>query len=345
MKRLRWWRKPEKHSDKANEGHYFEALRKHAPQDSFPEIQHWIHGIDQEINARTQHTTLQISPMKSFLSIYKTRLALTSIILAVTIVSCTTPVEHEETIGHVVSGVIENAHISSTISQLNDLDWIDPGQIKLGFVVFDERSNISYKKNNMVDSAAALNLDRRFVIALPETGESQANSRAYDLNLIDGIRDVEVSQLRVTSKDPVYKVVLHSIWDKQDNIEFTPDQKLLKRAIEAHLETLELHGIQVKQVEDEQGNFVLSLIPPEGINKMGLVTLKKFMAEVALPPPPPANGQNTLSKEVLQSMIDKHQEIQEQISQMEAGKERDKLETYKKQLEEKLDALQPKGER
>ncbi|MFK7845934.1 MAG: hypothetical protein AB8G77_11580 [Rhodothermales bacterium] len=345
MKRLRWWRKPGKHSNEANEGPYFEALRKQAPHDSFPAVQDWIQGIEPDANARIQHTTMQLSPMKSFLNTYKSRLALTSIIIAVTIVSCTTPVEHEETIGHVVSGVIESAHLSSSISQLNDLDWINPGQIKLGVVVFDERTGISHKNKNVVDSAAALSLDRRFVIPLPETGESQANSRAYDLNLIDGIRDVEVSQLLVTSKDPVYKVVLHSIWEKQDNIEFTPDQKLLKRAIEAHLETLELHGIQVKQAQDEQGNFVLSLIPPEGINKLGLVSLKKFMAEVALPPPPPANSQNNLSEEVLQTMIKKHAEIQEQISQMEAGRERDKLESYKKQLEAKLDSLQPKGEK
>ncbi len=336
MKRLRWWHKPGKPSDKVATDRFFEALRKHAPHDSFPAMQNWINGIEPHANARKQHTNMQLSPMKSFLNTYKTRFALTSIIIAITIVSCTTPVEHEETIGYMVSGVIESTHTSSAINQLNNLDWIDPGQVELGVVVFDERPNTPPDKNNGVDGAAALDLDRRFVIALPQTSENQASSRAYDLNLIEGIRAVEVSPLLVTSEDPVYKVVLHSIWDKQDNIEFTPDQDQLNRAIGAYLESLELHGIEVKQVQDLRGNIVLSLTPPEGINNSGLITLKQFMSEVSSSQ---RSAQNQPSEEELQAVTKKLQEIEERISQMEAGKGRDKLETYKKQLEAKLDAF------
>ena len=337
MKRLRWWRKPEKPSDEADVGRFFAALRKHAPHDSFPAVQDWITHVAQDANVKRQRQKMPVSPMKTFLNTYKTRLVVSSFILAVTIISCTTPVEHEETIGHMVSGVIEGAHATAATQQLSKLDWIQSNKLELGLVASKELHEVSKDASDKMFSPSSQN--HRFVIALPQTGEAQANGWAYELKLIEGIKEVVVTPLQVTSEKPVYKVVLNSIWDNRNNLEFNPDQQQLNRAIEEHLDALEMHGVEVKQIQDEKGNYILSLTPPDDIKKPGLSTLKQFLSEVAPPHPAAFDAENPPSEKFMQDALNKLKELDESMEQMEAGPGREKMETYKKQLEAKLDAL------
>lgn len=337
MKRLRWWRKPRKPSDEVDPGRYFGALRKHEPLDSFPAVQDWITTVSQDADASSQHDKLPLSPMKVFINTYSMRLAVTSFVLAITFVSCTTPVEQEETIGYMVSGIIEAAHAQAATHQLGNLEWIRADQLELGVVAFD--------KSKIEDEASKtereIPLDHRFVIALPETGETQAHAWAEDLRKIEGIQKIHVAPLHVTAEVPVYKAVIKSIWAQNGNMEFKPDPEQLHRAIADHLETLELHGVEVKKIKDKNGHVILSLSAPEEISVTGLTTLKQFIAQAS----PQGGGDTRPADEIRRDLLKKIAEIEARIAQTDAGPAKEKLETYKKQLEQKAEAIQKNDDR
>lgn len=337
MKRLRWWRKPRKPSDEVDPGRYFGALREHEPHDSFPAIQDWITKVSQDANASVRHDKLPLSPMKVFIHTYRMRLAISSFMLAITFISCTTPVEQEETIGYMVSGIIESAHAQAATHQLGNLEWIRADQLELGVVAFDQ----SMIEDEASKTEREIPLDHRFVIALPETGETQAHAWAEDLRGIVGIRKIHVAPLHMTAEVPVYKAVIKSIWEKNGNLEFKPDPDQLHHAIADHLETLELHGVEVKKIKDKNGNVILSLSAPEEMSVSGLTTLKQFIAQAS-----PQGGIDTRpADEIRHDLLKKIEEVEARISRTDPGPAKQKLEAYKKQLEKKVEALQKDDER
>ena len=167
------------------------------------------------------------------------------------------------------------------------------------------------------------------MIALPETAASQADLWANDLREIEGISNLQINPLHVTSARPAYEVVLNYIRPNQQRFEIKPDQGKLKEAIGTHLETLELHGIELQEVQSTDGRVMLDIKVPEEVEVSGLVTLKQFIGQVTQPG---ASG----SSEDLRS---KYAEIKTKLETMGAGPERDKLESYLQQLETKLEAL------
>ncbi len=124
-------------------------------------------------------------------------------------------------------------------------------------------------------------------------------------------------------------------------MEFRPDPEQLHLATEDHLETLELHGVQVKKIEDNNGNVILSLSAPEEISVTGLTTLKQFIAQAS-----PQQGVDTRpTDEIRRDLLKKIAEIEARIARTDTGPAKEKLETYKKQLEQKADAIQKNDER
>lgn len=352
MKRLRWWRKPKKRSNEADPGRYFAALRNQAPHDSFPEVQTWLAGIAEakreesssasDTRQREQHIKMPLSPMKTYLHNHKKRLVLTSLVLAVTFISCTTPVEQEDTVGHMITGIIDGNQTANASEKITALNWMKAEYLEQGLISGAALPVSSLNKTNQIDSVAVSQVDHRFVIALPETEEAQANAWAYDLKLIEGIRDVEVAPLQITMEKPAYKVVLHSIWEKQDNLEFIAQDDQIRYAVNTYLEDLEMHGVDVNQMMDEKGNYVLSLTPPTDINKSGLSTLKRFLSEVHSNSTVSKNGASVSPAESIVIIEQKLEELELKMSQSTVQAEKEKYQHALQQMTTKLEALKAK---
>lgn len=278
MKRLRWWQKPKKRSDNTDLERYFAALRKQAPRDSFDEVKHWLIHAEQRASAR-QHKEYSFEIMKSFFLYYRTRLTVFCLLLAVTVISCTTPVEQEETIGHAISGVIDSEMATSATLKLGALEWLKPNQLDLGVV---EKEVALAKTGSAAGTLRRRSpANHRFVIALPETGESQAHNWANDIRQIAGIQNVEVQPLHVTSAKKMYEVVLQSFKNGEEDQIFKPNQEQLNKAMSYYLRALKMSEVEVEEIRDAHGNYQLMLNPPEDMDNASMVTLKKFLGEVS----------------------------------------------------------------
>ncbi len=345
MKRLRWWRKPKKHSNEADLGRYFAALRKQSHHDSFADVRSWLTEKASNTEEGAQHQKMPLSPMKVFVINHRKRLILTSLFLAITIVSCTTPVEQEDTVGHMITGVIDGPQALNASLSIAGLDWMKPEYLEQGLISGTPFLPVSSNKTVAVDSIAASEVDRRFVIALPQTAESQASAWAYDLKLIEGIREVEVSPLQISVEKPAYKVVLNSIWSQKGNLEINADPAQLQYAIHDHLEALEMHGVEVNQVMDAKGNYVLSLTPPEDINHEGLSTLKHFLSKIHNGAITTKQGSPLSSAEAIELLQQKIMEIESEMADAPSEAARQKQEYALKQMTAKLAALKDAQEK
>jgi|GEM_PF-4723166 len=340
MKQLRWWRKPEKPLDKADLGRYFTALRNQEPADSFSDVKDWINSLEMDNSPSKQHLNVPLSPMKIFLKTHKVRLIVTSLILAVSVISCTTPVEQEETVGFMISGKIESKQALSAMHKISALDWLEPGQLDLGVV---STKQIKENAEGVSAPSADVELERKehqFVIALPQADEDEAESHANDLEQIEGIHGVEIERLQITSEQPAYKVVLNAFRDSERMLELHSNREKINAAVEKYLEDLEMYGVEITQGKDEKGNYTLALSPPDGMNKPGLITLKRFLEEAAV-----ANNQlrsknpddMTKSLVLVQKQI---AEIELRISQADREQEQQKLQMTLAELQAKYQALQ-----
>lgn len=336
MKRLRWPNRPKKRSDEADPGRYFAALRNETHEDSFPAVREWLRRVDNR-----QYADVPLNPMKIFFNTYKTRLIVSCLLLAITVISCTTPVEHEETVGYMVSGTIAGERVTSVTRQLQTLNWVQSNELELGIVsrkgipltkrgaevteyVIKEKE-IPLKGYALMDPAS----NYQFAIPLPETVESQARAWADDLRSIAGITELNVSPLQVMAEEPAYKVVLNSIRDTK-TFEFKPDNDQLKEAIRLNLHELEIQGFELKELQDVTNNKTLYIEVPADVEQSGLVTLKKFLSDAKPQDMQPASSAK---------LLEQYEEVKSRMEGLEAGPEKEKLETYLKQLETKVDAV------
>ena len=340
MKQLRWWRKSQKPLDKADPGRYFTALRNQEPADSFSDVKDWINSLEMDNSPSKQHLNVPLSPMKIFLKTYKVRLIVTSLILAVTVISCTTPVEQEETIGFMISGKIEGKQALSAMNKISALDWLEPGQLDLGVV---STKQIREKTDGALEAStdvAQESKEHQFVIALPQSDEVEAEAHASDLEQIEGIHDVEVERLQITSEQPAYKVVLNAFRDSERTLELNSNREKVNAAIGKYLEELEMYGVEITQGKDEKGNYTLALSPPDEINQSGLITLKRFIEEAAV-----ANNKlrSNNPEDAAKSLLLVQKQIAEmelRLNQADEKQEQQKLQMALTELQAKYEALQ-----
>ena len=254
---------------------YFAPLKEADYGDTFETTRAWLERAER----RQQDRHAQQQPLGGRIFDYvrghRVRLALTSLLLALVFAACNIPVVEEETLGYTLSGRFRPESAREVMDEVHGLDWVK--EVRWGMV----RGAAADR-----DSQGPLQW-LTFVILLPDAALGEVESQMRELEAIAGVSSLETRPMTVEVKRPLYKAAVPPAWrppawKASIRLNDTISDAEVERAVEEHLEQLQIHEVEVEIERGEDGTRELVLSSPSwtSLRDEGLQQIEQLQREV-----------------------------------------------------------------
>ncbi len=200
-------------------GHYWSALKNENHNGTLPEVESWLYKAD--IQLKNHKTERKLRSMKTYFFTHKLKFLYTFIILALLIGACSMPVTQHETLGTILTWVVDKNNTSAQ-DEINKLSFIKNG-------------NLSKSENDNNGQKSTV-----YTLVMPNATEKDAKDYAKQIESIPGVLTMTLLPVGQDVKRPLYSAALNSIFkidiDATNMTDKEVEEQLTKQMREAGME-------------------------------------------------------------------------------------------------------------
>jgi hypothetical protein len=204
--------------------------------------------------------------------------------LAMTLIACVSPVEHQVTLGYTMSGRIALPPAEAR-ARLGGLDWVARNELEvLGVVTAmvggrEEVQAYVGSGRAVVNGVEMVTPTSRFVVSLASATREEVDRYRAGLAAMPGVDSVRAEPIRQEVTEPLYRVALRSM-----SYEFPTDlaPEAVEAAVRRHLLGLGMESVRVRYItRDGQAPAIELSVDGNPAPHSGRI--EDFLAEVGAP--------------------------------------------------------------